>query len=543
VPFGRVLLLLLAFLALGRLALTADLSPLIVFAPHDDGLYVGRALHLMQDGTFGPYDSRVLAKLPGMSYLLAGLRRVGLPYFTMLNLLYIAAGVYVVAGLRRSGTGAVAILVVFTLYLFNPVSMGAEWIRVLREPPSTVLLVAILGAMLHVLARLRSGEPAWRHMAVLGALLSTSMLLREEDVLLWGLLGLFALALWACTGRAGTGRRRRLWHVAVLVAIPVVTIVTVNQAARFQSVRWYGLPILHDYGEGEFPRLLAAIRGIVTASDNRLVMVPQEALAKLRVEVPAFAPVIDRLPPPGPTTESCRRQGVCREWSNGWMPFWIKDAAFQSGLTPDLPAAQAYFRRVREGIEEACRTGRLACRDAGGGLLPPFELRWTRALVHALAGVGVLGLLPAADPYVDLPARFNVSPDLGRVFQAVTMASYFDSEAENTLAGSFQRLYRNPLAHLRLQSAFPLLACAALLLVLSFPALAFRWARSGTHPPDALLMAGTVIYAFILLRVAALAYVAVYLGPFESRVMFSSYVVALMLAPLFIAQAWRARIL
>ena len=75
-------------------------------------------------------------------------------------------------------------------------------------------------------------------------------------------------------------------------------------------------------------------------------MAPQEALAKLRIQVPDFAPVIDRLPPPGPHTFSCQLQGVCREWSNGWMPFWIKDAAAEAGLTPDLPTAQSYFRHI-----------------------------------------------------------------------------------------------------------------------------------------------------------------------------------------------------
>jgi hypothetical protein len=270
-------------------------------------------------------------------------------------------------------------------------------------------------------------------------------------------------------------------------------------------------------------------------------MVTQEALVRLRTEVPEFAPVIDRLPPPGPTTLSCKLQGVCSEWSNGWIPFWIKDAAYQAGVTPDLPSAQAYFRRVREGIEAACKSGRLTCRDAGRGFLPMFELRWTRAYVHALGSVALLGVLPVSGSFVDLPSRFDVSPELGRIFQAVTMASYFDSQLETSHSDNPGRMYRNPLSHLRPEIAFPFQVVAALLLVLSFAALAYRWARSGTHPPDALLWVGTVFYAFILLRMAALAYVAVYLGPFESRVMFANHIVALLLAPVLIAQAWHAR--
>ena len=540
-PFGRALALVLGMLVVLRFVLMADLSPLIVFAPHDDSLYVTRALHLLREGAFGPYDSRVLAKLPGMSYLLAGLRTLGLPYFVALNILYVAAGLYVLAALRRCGVGAFALIAVFALYLFNPVTMGVEWTRVLREPVSTVLLVATLGAMLHAFSAARDGLPAWRHVLALAVLVAAAMLLREEDVLLWALLGFFALALWFGGMPRDATRSARTRRTALLLVLPVVMILAVNQGARAVSERWYGLPILHDYGEGEYPRMLAAIRGIVTAKDNRLVMVTQEALARLRAEVPEFAPTIDLLPPPGPATLSCRLQGVCSEWSNGWMPFWIKDAAFLAGKTPDLPAAQAYFRRIREGIEAACAAGRLTCRDTGAGFLPRFELRWTRAYVHALMGVAGMGVMPAANPVHASPARFNVAPELGRVYQAVTMTDHFDSQLETSHAGAGGRLFGNPLAGLRPAITLPFQVLAALLLVFSFAALAFRWLRVGAHPPDALLWISTVFYAFILLRVAALAYAATYMGPFDPRVMFSNHIVALMLAPLIFSQAWRVR--
>ncbi len=535
--FGRLFVLSLAALVLARLLLVADLTTLIVFSPHDDSLYVARAMHLLSEGTFGPYDSRVLAKVPGMSYLLAGLRTLGLPYMTALNLLHIAAGLYAVAAMRRCGAGTIPLLLAFALYLFSPITMAVEWIRVLREPPSIVMLTATFGAMLHVFACVREGRAAWRHLVLLGALLSFSMLLREEDVLLWALLGFYAIAVWA-QGKGGASRWRQ---VVLVLAVPAAMIVAVNQAARHESARWYGLPILHDYGEGEFPRLYAAIRGIASAKDNRLVGVTQEALAKLRVEVPEFAPVIDRIPPPGPTSLSCRLQGVCSEWSNGWMPFWIKDAAYQAGKTPDLVSGQAYFRQVREAIEAACKAGRLECRDAGRGFLPVFELRWTRAYVQAFGQVALLGLLPVVSTFIDLPSRFDVPPEFGRMFQAVTMAAYYDSQIETMHSEDPGRMYRNPRSHYRPALALPYQAFAALLLVLALVALAWRWSRAGTHPPGALLVVGTVIYAFILLRMAALAYVAVYLGPFESRVMYANHIVAVLLAPLLIADAWRAR--
>ena len=99
--------------------------------------------------------------------------------------------------------------------------------------------------------------------------------------------------------------------IAAAALVPMVLGTGYELALRAFVERHYGLAILHDSGEGEFPRLLAAIRSIQTAKDNRLVMVTQEALEKLRTTVPAFLPVIERLPKPGARTFSCQLQGVC----------------------------------------------------------------------------------------------------------------------------------------------------------------------------------------------------------------------------------------
>jgi hypothetical protein len=65
----------------------------------------------------------------------------------------------------------------------------------------------------------------------------------------------------------------------VWAGLPVeYTLILVNQSARAYVEAHYGLPILHDMSEGEFPRLMAAIRSVDSGPDNRLVMAPQETL-------------------------------------------------------------------------------------------------------------------------------------------------------------------------------------------------------------------------------------------------------------------------
>ena len=521
-----------------KLALVSGLPVHIVFSPHDDSLYLSRALHLLNDGSFGPYDSRVLAKLPGMSIWLAGLRALGLPYLITMNFLYAGAGLYVLLGLRRCGMHGLVLLAIWALYLLNPVSMSQDWLRILREPLSSILLVTLLGAVLHILVCVREGRRFWPHLLVFCMTFASSMLLREEDKLLWGLLLMFAGVVFLDGLAQGRNPRWSLRRIAPLLVAPALVALGGDLALRQAVENRYGLPILHDYGEGEFPRLLAAIRSIDSKHDNRLVMVTQEALTQLRTVAPLFVPVIDGLPPPGPGTYSCRLQGVCTEWSNGWMPFWIKDAAFAAGLTPDLPAAQNYFRDVRERIEAACDAGQLKCTSRGTGFLPPFELRWTRAFTQAFAHLLEMLRNPLPDGLGGAATERNVSPELRHMAQMITM----DVTGTKVATGAaLVPLYADSFEQWRWKLMEPHLAVAAMVLVLSLIALFYCWTAERVHPPGVLLWMVTLFFAYSALRLLALAYVATFIGPFDPRIVFSTYTAALLFCPAAIAEAIRLR--
>ena len=524
-----------------KLALVASLPVHIVFSPHDDSLYLSRALHLLNDGSFGPYDSKALAKLPGISIWLAGLRALGLPYLITMNVLYAGAGLYVLLGLRRCGMHGLVLLAIWALYILNPVSMSQDWVRILREPLSTILLVTLFGAALHILICIRESKRHWPHLLVFCGVLAFSMLVREEDKLLWGLLLLVAAAVFVDGLAQGQKPRWGLRRIAPLLIVPALAVLGSDFALRQMVEARYGLPILHDYGEGEYPKLLAAIRSIDSNSGNRLVMVTQDALAQLRTVTPEFVPVIDSLPPPGPGTYSCRLQGVCTEWSNGWMPFWIKDAAFSAGLTPDLVAGQQYFKGVREHIEEACRSGLMKCSSRGAGLLPPFELRWTRAFVTEFTRL--LGMLrnPLPEGLGGPGTDRNTYPELRRIAQTVTM-DVTETKMQLGSKPASAPLVADAFVGWRWALMAPHLVIAAMVLVLGLLALFYCWAAPAVHPPSVLLWVVTVFFAYSAARLLALTYVATYFGPFDPRIIFSTYTAALIFCPVAIAEAVRLRL-
>lgn len=507
-----------------KLALVSDLSVQIIYAPHDDAIYLERAFHLLHGEGFGPYDSRILVKLPGLSLWLAGLRLLGAPYLITLNLLYTAAGCYFASALLRCGFGRLLAIATLTVFLFNPITLGYEWIRIIREPLSTTLLVLLAAAMLHILVLSRERRLPLAHVLIASLVFGMALLVREDDRLLWGLLALFVLALaWANWHWQALGGANAWLCMALVAALPSAVAIASNLAVREFVEQRYGVPLLHDFSEGEFPRLAAAMRSIDSAKDNRLVMVTQEKLQKLHAEIPRLRPVIERLPRPSPASYSCVKDGVCSEWGNGWMMFWIKDAAYDAGLTPSLPAAQRYFREMREEIESACGAGRLKCRDRGGGLIPPMELRWTRGVWEQWRRLAVMTLV--TEPYVveQPPTLFRITPELGRVYQAVTMSDYFDAQAQaSPLDRPASRPYRNPLAQWRKPLAQAYLPVAEYAQLAAFAVVLFwSFSRRVVLGPFAILAVALTLYG--LLRISALAYVAAFMGALDHRFMFSNF--------------------
>lgn len=587
-------------LVLMKFILTSDLAVQMIYSPHDDGLYVMRAFHLLWGEAMGPYDARVLVKLPGLSLWLAANRLLGIPYLMSINLFYTVAGIYFISALRRCNFNDVLVIGIFALYLFNPVTLDNQWYRVLREPVAISLLVAILGAMLFCLISLREQKIPLIHIFVLSVLFAFALMVREEDRLLYGLLlPFFAVVIWDAYRNGGF--RKPVFRAAILlvIALPLIGANVAGLAVKSFIAKHYGLPIMHDFGEGEFPRLIAAMRSVESRKDNRHVMITQEALGKLRQAVPILAPVIDRLPPPGPDSYSCQRFRVCSEWTNGWMLFWIKDAAFQAGLTPDLPAAQEYFRTARLNIEQACAGGRLQCRVKGAGLLPRFELRWIRAYVHEWTSMAKMMWQPGISLPAGLPLTYPVDVEYGRRYQMVTMSHYYDSQRqvsshddawknyskdlylslkywlrypdvaaakdfgphaqgeklgalrhfqqhgqyegrvwqEKTTYEDAPSLYKNPADGWRSPIVHFYQKYGVILEFAGLVALILRLLLWRQVPLDAFTWIAVLFAGFTVLRLSALSYVGVYMGGLDVRLFFSTYVVTMLLSPAIVAVA------
>lgn len=500
-----------------KLLLVADIAVHIRFSPFDDSLYVDRAYaFLIKGGWGGSYDAYVLAKIPGMSFWLVANRWLGIPYLLSINLFYCLAGLLLIRAAARAGVEDGFLLIAYSMFLCNPITFAVEWALVMREALSSVITITLLGISLKIMVSSKDKLPSgW--MLAWGLIFAFGQLLREEDRLLWAYLILFGGASMWLRRDAFTHRIKGRFAILMLF-IPALLSSLVGYGVRSYHESLFGAPILSDYSEGEFPRLMATLRSIESPIDNRLVMLPQEVIQKLRPLVPDFAPVLDRLPAPGIHTFSCKSHGVCDEWSNGWMPWWVKQASAEAGLTPTLVAGQEYFKSIREQIEALCQQSHLRCRFSGEGIIPPMEFRWFRSYIQEFSRIAAMLIYPKVSVVSASDQPVNASRDLVERYQHVTMTSVTENPLPDrvTLVGTLQAELRGTFA---VMGAF----LNGLAVIVGMVTIIWRGIMYPSVPVTPIYLLCLAFFGYSLIRLLALAYVAVFLGPFEPRIVFSTY--------------------
>ena len=499
--------------------LIADIPLHIRFSPFDDSLYVSRAYAFLTGNAWGAYDSHILSKLPGMSIWLIANRLLGIPYLLGINLLYGIVGLLLLREAKKASVNHILLLIAYAIFLANPITFSLGWALVMREALSSVLIVALLAVSLNILSE-KSPKLLLRQLFILALLFAFSLILREEDKLLWIYLVLLAFGVGWFRRQIGIGPDLRA--LGMIILIPALCALALQSGLKTYNFVHYGEPILNDYSEGELPKLIATIRSVASKTDNRMVMIPQDVLKTIQPLLPEFSPVIDALPPPGQLTYSCKQSGVCNEWNTGYMIWWVKQHAAEAGLTPTLVSGQAYFRGVREHIEALCASSALTCKRNGDGMFPPFELRWSRAYLEELTRVISMLLLPSVEGIPHDAQPVNGAKSLVSIYQQITMTSVtenFTFDRGNLNGMTWGVVLAEWRATIGFISGLVIMATMSLATV----ALLWRWTMYPNVPLSPIFLLCSIFWIYSIFRILALAYVAVFFGTYEPRIIFSTY--------------------
>jgi hypothetical protein len=343
---------------------------------HDDRLFVHFATNIVNGTWLGSYSCLTLAKGPMYSMWIAAMSEVGLPLLLAQQLLYICAGLMLILALRRIITNNVALVLVYSLYLFNPMTSGGCITRVIREGIYPALTILVVACMMGIVLRYRDRMFRLTAWAVgLGAALAAFWLTREEGMwLLPGLLLLIAFTLvslyrWAGISFEFVKRGLVCFLPFLILLISLVSVSLINK-------RYYGTYAVVELQAAPFVAAYGALSRVHHPHWQRFVPVPKAVRESVYQVSPAFRelkPDLEGAMGRGWAVHGKELVSGSGEIAGGWFMWALRNAAALAGHHDSAASAEAYYRRLAREINAACEQGLLVCGPARRTLAPPFR--------------------------------------------------------------------------------------------------------------------------------------------------------------------------
>ncbi len=395
----------------------------IGWAIYDDAFFVRTAHYLSAGKWLGPYDGLTLTK--GMFYplfmCLASLADI--PLNIAEQGAYLAAsGLVAWLVARQSGRRWLGSLL-FVALAFNPSLWNPELARVIREGlyVSQSLAVVAMAVIAAFPGKGRDIGKAALLGGALGLLGAGFWLTREEGVWLVPAVAIVVLIAIAASVWPQPAAPRLLAIGASLVAAALVFSAGIGVVARLNA-HYYGVAETNELKSPNFERAYGALarikpdvwrRDVVSSADSRRRAYGVSPAAR------ELAPWLD-----GPQGDSWHRIGCdemripvasCPDILSGWFIWALRDAVASAGHR-SAPDAQAFYGRLADQIDAACKQGKLACLPPRATLAPPFRWQYLQDSVRPAGRVLWLLLTMrqgdiGSEPSVGTPAQIATFAD------------------------------------------------------------------------------------------------------------------------------------
>lgn len=394
-------------------------------ALHDDQLFISMGQRIADGHWLGAYNQMTLIKGPGYPLFLAANAWLGTPIsLTEAAFLGLAIGVFFLVFACISRMPNVALFgYIATLWMPAPYLE-----RIMRDciyPGQMLLVLSGLIALLYIeMAR------NWRYTCALatGLLLGWFSLTREEGIWIAPGIAVIALAATIHYQRKQQARAFVLAPVALIIAaygVTQLTFLSINRIA-------YGSFIGVEVTSSPFSDAMSALQSVQAGKQIPYVPVSKQAREAIYQVSPSFLKLKGYLDPP---TGSLWQFGcqfyaeTCGEIAGGWFMWALREAVATNGFYDSPKKAAAFYRRLTNEVQEACRAGQLQCKPLLISMVPRIAAsQWANAPASLLHGlrmvtlytpnpVNILSSGSAADLRADMeflgsPARTSSPSDI-----------------------------------------------------------------------------------------------------------------------------------
>ena len=419
----RTIAFLLGSLILAKLWLVSDQT---LFARaefmHDDLLFVRLADNLLQFGWLGPYDNLTLAKGPFYPMWVAFAFVIGVPLLLSQHLLYIAASLVTYCALQPLIEKLTLRIALFTLLLFNPATFTFQLTCVLRDALYPSLTLLVVGSTIGLFARRHETTRSLAVWAVASALaISAFWLTREEAI--WILPFLVPIGAW--TLMTATFAEKRDWRKITLLTLPLLLPILALQVVSLVNLSHYGVYTTVEFKTPEFKAAYGALSRVRPVEYKPKVPVPKETRQRIYAVSKAFAELKPFFEQEGFWTLQSmgfeNHPSGTDEIGGGWFIWALRDAVAAAGYFSSGARASAFFQRLANEINNACKAKQLDCLEERASLVPPWRNEYLSAVAEQIArSFNILETFVWLSPDSDIlvsegsPANLSLFLDLTR---------------------------------------------------------------------------------------------------------------------------------
>lgn len=379
---SRVWMAVCLALALVKLWLLSPQEVIARTAPHDDTLFVGLALSILQGEWLGVYDQFTLMKGSGYPLFIALSNVLGLPLILSQELLYLGSCFLFTWGIRLMGASTVLACISFALLAFNPFTYNffpnVYPFRFGIYPAVSLMLFALAQIILICASQ---GRRHWVLTFLFGLVLGWFWNIRGEAIWMAPALGILLLSYWYVSLRSQRSPRPRHAFISVIAAAALAWagLFLVNTAISAKNYQTYGVYTTNEMTSPAFKSAYGGLLRIKTVRWERFIPVNREA----REIAYSVSPSFGRL-------EHYFEYGRGRKsWMVGmsdypaaYFPWAFRDGLFSIGYFRDAPATHEFLEKIGVEIDQACDSGTIDCRPRYTNLAPAWHPEWNRLAVH-----------------------------------------------------------------------------------------------------------------------------------------------------------------
>ena len=350
-------------------------------APHDDTLFVGLALSILEGEWLGAYNQFTLMKGSGYPLFIALSNVLGLPLILSQELLYLGACFLFTFGIRLLGASTTLSCLAFALLAFNPFTYNffpnVYPFRFGIYPAVSLMLFAV-GQI--ILIRASQSRRHWGIALAFGLLLGWFWNIRGEAIWIAPTLGVFLLSYWYVTARSEriSTSRRVFTSVVGTAALVWIGLFGVNTAIATKNYQVYGVYTTNEMTSPAFKSAYGGLLRISTARWQRFIPVSQEARSAAYSVSPAFRQL-----------EYYFEEGRgLKTWKKGFsdypaafFPWAFRDGLFSIGLFRDAKKTHMFLERIGREIDSGCDSRQIDCRPRYTNLAPAWHSEWNSLAV------------------------------------------------------------------------------------------------------------------------------------------------------------------